>query len=54
MSENSIGEIHIFITDNEIKYETEMSLPEVVFWVEAVKAMAMGHILTEDGKRIES
>jgi hypothetical protein len=54
MSESSIGEIHIYITDNEVKYETEMSLPEIVFWAEAIKQMAIRNVLIEGTVNVES
>jgi len=44
--ETSVGKIVIDITDQEIKYETEMSTPEVVFWLEAVKAMVLSNVLS--------
>mgnify|MGYP006921279504 CR=1 FL=1 len=42
--ETSIGSIHIDVLGNQIKYETEMSLPEVVFWLEALKSLIIAQI----------
>lgn len=53
MDNTSIGEIHIYITDNEVKYETEMTMPEIVFWVEAVKTMAIKQILIDGTEGVE-
>lgn len=39
------GTITIEVSESNIKYDSAMSLPEVVFWLETVKAMIVKKIL---------
>lgn len=47
MSEEATKEsvITITISENSVKYDTDLAMPEVVFWVEMVKAMVVDRIL---------
>lgn len=46
--ENVIGHINIKVTDTDVEYDTELSLPEVVFWLETLKTMVLTKVI-EDG-----
>lgn len=35
------GKIEIEVTASDVKYNSNLSLPEIVFWLETVKAMAI-------------
>ena len=45
MSDEINGTIHIEVSETNIKYDSAMSLPEVVFWLETVKSMIVKKIL---------
>lgn len=42
--EQSIGSISIDVGATQVKYESEMSLPEIVFWLEYVKSLILAQI----------
>lgn len=39
--ENEIGKIIININEDSVTWETEMEIPEVIFWLEVTKAMVI-------------
>lgn len=42
-----LGEIHITVTDTNVRYDSEeFSFPEVVFWLETLKAMMVTNVIT--------
>lgn len=43
--ENDVRTITITITDSNIQYDTSFSLPEMVFWLESVKDIAINKAL---------
>ncbi len=44
-----IGEITIKISEEEVTWETEFDIPDVVFWLETTKAMVINrHVLSGD------
>ena len=45
--ENKVGDIHISVTDTDVQYETEFDLPEVLFWLDVLKAMLLKKVLGE-------
>lgn len=48
MEENEIGHINIKVTDLNVEYDTEFALPEVVFWLETLKAMILERVLKDN------
>lgn len=45
MPDESTGTIHIEVNAGDIKIDTEMSQPELVFWLEVIKNMIVSEIL---------
>lgn len=43
--EQVVGTVTITITDSNVKYDTSFSLPEMVFWLESVKDIAIKQAL---------
>lgn len=46
---NVIGHISIKITETDVEYDTEFSVPEVVFWLETLKAMVLKKVVDDNG-----
>lgn len=48
MSEETkeVGTITITVSDGSLKYDSNMSIPETVLWLEAAKDMAMERIFS--------
>jgi hypothetical protein len=46
-----IGHINITITDTDMWYDTEFTVPEVVFWLDVVKTMIMKRVMTQEEKQ---
>jgi len=40
------GYINISATDTNIKYDTNLSMPEVVFWLRVVEKMAIDQVMS--------
>lgn len=38
---NEIGQIIININEDSVTWETELEIPEVIFWLETTKAMVL-------------
>lgn len=45
MVEETIGEIRIKITDSNVEYDSELSMPEVIFWLETLKTMVLKKVI---------
>jgi hypothetical protein len=45
------GKIVITVTDTEVIYVSEFSTPEVVFWLDVVKAMIVDNVAAGSGGR---
>ena len=42
--EVSLGSINIDVNTVQVRYESEMSLPEIVFWLEYVKMLILAKV----------
>jgi hypothetical protein len=47
---NEIGKIVININEDSVTWETEMEIPEVIFWLETTKAMVINRTIFSDSK----
>lgn len=45
---NEIGKIVININQDSVTWETEMEIPEVIFWLEVTKAMVINRNVLND------
>lgn len=39
--------INIDISDTNVKYDTNLTVPEVVFWLRVIESMAMNKVLAD-------
>ena len=47
---SEIGKIVININEDSVTWETEMEIPEVIFWLEVTKAMVLSRNVLNDNK----
>jgi hypothetical protein len=47
---NEIGKIVININEDSVTWETEMEIPEVIFWLEVTKTMVLSRNVLNDSK----
>jgi hypothetical protein len=47
---NEIGKITININEDSVTWETEMEIPEVIFWLEVTKAMVISRNVLNESK----
>jgi hypothetical protein len=47
---NEIGKITININEDSVTWETELDIPEVIFWLETTKAMVINRTIFNDPK----
>ena len=40
--------INIDITETNVKYDTNLTIPEVIFWLRVVESMAMKKVLPDE------
>lgn len=40
--------INIDITESNVKYDTNLSIPEVIFWLRVVESMAIKKVLPDE------
>lgn len=45
--EKELGYINIRVTDENVVYDTEFSLPDVIFWLEILKSMAIKKVIED-------
>lgn len=43
-AEISIGSIKIDVSQTQVRYDSEMTLPEIVFWLEYVKTLILAQV----------
>ena len=47
---SEIGKIIINVNEDSVTWETEMEIPEVIFWLEVTKAMVLSRNVLNDSK----
>jgi len=47
---NEIGKIVININQDSVTWETEMDIPEVIFWLEVTKSMVITRSVLNDSQ----
>lgn len=45
--DEAVGTVTITITENSVKYDTQLPLPDLVFWLETVKNMAIDSVMQQ-------
>jgi len=48
--ESQDGVINIRLTDNSVKYDTNFSTPELIFWMKVVQEMIIKQVIEGDAK----
>lgn len=48
VAEQAVGTITIEVSDNTVKYDTNMALPEMMFWIDVVKAMGIDKVMDKE------
>lgn len=46
--ENVIGHINIKVNESDVEYDSEFSLPEIIFWLETVKSMVIKRVIEDN------
>lgn len=48
LEKDDIGKIDITVTDSNVSYDSNLSLPELVFWIDMVKTLAIKAALEKE------
>lgn len=43
------GEIRITVSETSVNYDSGLSIPEIIFWMDVVKSMILNRVVTQEG-----
>jgi len=46
-SEDEVGRVLIEVTDSNVQYDTNMSIPDLIFWMKIVENMIIENVMKE-------